>query len=205
MSNAPRRFAADTSTVINLIATGRAEEILRAFPYKIIITDIVAREVEDGRKKGHEQADLLRKLINAQLIRVEKLTQANESVFERLVVGSAFSTLDDGEAATIAYAAEHSIGVLVDERKARRICQEQFKGLQLQCSVDVFQDATVKSALGAQALSDAVLSALQGARMRVLPEHLDWVTNLIGQEKAKLCPSLPRRHPTSTASKNKRV
>jgi hypothetical protein len=27
--------------------------------------------------------------------------------------------------------------------------------------------------------------------MRVLPEHIDWVVNLIGAKRAVLCPSLP--------------
>lgn len=41
-------------------------------------------------------------------------------------------------------------------------------------------------------LANAAYEALQGARMRVLPKHLDWVVKLIGQDRAALCESLPR-------------
>ena len=46
--------------------------------------------------------------------------------------------------------------------------------------------------VGAAGLADAVFGALQQARMRVLPQHLDWVVTLIGQDRAQVCPSLPR-------------
>jgi hypothetical protein len=39
--------------------------------------------------------------------------------------------------------------------------------------------------------------------MRVLPEHLEWVTNLIGPANAKLCPSLPQRLPATQIARDK--
>jgi hypothetical protein len=50
----------------------------------------------------------------------------------------------------------------------------------------------VEASLGQSALRDAVFAALQHARMRVLPQHIEWVVRLIGQDRARECPSLPR-------------
>jgi predicted nucleic acid-binding protein len=113
--------------------------------------------------------------------------------FEELVVGPAVETLDDGEAATIAYAMTHSATALIDERKATRICRERFPALRLACTIDVLIHADVQTRLGPALLADAVVRALQEGQMRVFSHHAEWVIGLIGDERAALCPSLPRR------------
>jgi hypothetical protein len=66
--------------------------------------------------------------------------------------------------------------------------------------VDLLALECVEAALGLKALANAAYDVLQGARMRVLPKHLDWVVKLIGQDRTVLCESLPRRarSPAST-------
>ncbi len=53
--------------------------------------------------------------------------------------------------------------------------------------------AMYRQRLGLARLADAVFRALQDGKMRVLTEHLAWVVGLIGEERAALCSSLPRR------------
>ncbi len=101
-------------------------------------------------------------------------------------------TLDDGEAATIAYAVEHGGIPIIDERKATRIYAEQFQGQALACTVDLFMHEAVTRAIEREKLAQGVINALQLARMRVLPHHVEWVVDLIGSEQALLCASLPR-------------
>lgn len=112
--------------------------------------------------------------------------------FEELVIGSARSTLDDGEAATIACALELSAFPLIDERKARRFCAQRYPDLSFGCTIDIFKHPEVGSALGDSELAIAVLNALKKSRMRVPQHHLAWVVNLIGAENAAGCLSLPR-------------
>jgi predicted nucleic acid-binding protein len=193
LSNPSGRIVADTSALINLNATQYAGDILRALPERVIVVDIVAGELEDGRKKGRQDADLLAELKKAGLVETDSLGEVGEALFEGLVVGTASATLDDGEAATIAYAVEHSLGVIVDDSKARRICKEKHKAVPMRCSVEIFQHPSVQKALGKERLSSAVLNALQTARMRVLPEHIEWVVSLIGSANANSCRSLPKR------------
>ncbi|MEJ0098501.1 MAG: hypothetical protein WDO12_01635 [Pseudomonadota bacterium] len=130
---------------------------------------------------------------------MEALGDAGEALFEQLVVGPASETLDDGEAATIAYAVEHSLGIVVDDAKARRICREKHGDVGLRYSVELFQHPALRQTLGQDHLSSAVLNALRIGRMRVPPEHLAWVVNLIGESNANDCGSLPKRARQSTA------
>ncbi len=185
-------LVADASAAINLNATGCAEAILRALPNRVAVVDVVPRELELGRRRGRQDPDLLNGLVAAGVLAIVKLDDAAARHFEGLVVGSAAMTLDDGEAATIAYAVEHGGIAIIDEKKANRICREKFPGLRVGSTVDIFAQPDVVRALGRDSLAQALVNALQRARMRVLPHHVDWVVGLIGPEQAALCVSLPR-------------
>ena len=108
-----------------------------------------------------------------------------------LVVGSAAETLDDGEAATIAYALTSSYEALIDERKARRICAEPYAALVVTTTVELLLDSTTKAELGPDGVEDALFSALSCGRMRVPSLQLDRVVGILGKERAALCNSLP--------------
>jgi predicted nucleic acid-binding protein len=182
---------ADASSVININATACAERVIRAMPNRFAIADVVAVELEGGRARGRTDADLLKGLVNSKLIEVVKLDDSAEEYFEQLVVGPANATLDDGEAATIAFAISQKATPLLDERKATRICTTAFPSVRIASTVDIFAHPMVEKALGRKGLADAVFNALFHGRMRVLPHHLDWVITLIGAERAGTCASLP--------------
>lgn len=192
LSKSSGRLVADTSTIINLNATQCAAEILTALPEGVVVVDAVLEELEYGRKTGRADADMLAELRRVGLVAVDSLGDAGEAVFERLVTGVASETLDDGEAATIAYAVEHSLGVVVDDGKARRICREHYGGVRMRSSIEIFRHVSLGEALGRDRLATAVTNALQIGRMRVLPEHVSWVVELIGDRNASMCRSLPR-------------
>lgn len=181
---------ADASAIINLNATGCAQEIVRALPNRLVVVDAVSAELEQGRRRGRLDADLLNQMVAAGLIEVVRLDDQAANHFEELVIGPAAKTLDDGEAATIAYAVGHDATALVDERKATRICAGRFPKLCLGCTVDIFTHPEVLQVLGEKALAGAVFAALYHGRMRVFPHHVDWVVELIGTDQAALCTSL---------------
>jgi predicted nucleic acid-binding protein len=183
--------AADTGTVINLNATGYAREIIQAIPNKFVVLDAVARELREGRRRGRQDADLLGELVTARVIEVVGLDDSSGIHFETLVVGAAATTLDDGEAATIAYAVSHQGIAVVDERKATRLCAEMFPALQVGCTVDILAHISVRRTLGKEKLAGAVFKALRDGRMRVFPQHIEWVVDLIGTDRAGECTSLP--------------
>lgn len=181
----------DASTVINLNATSEARAILRAVSRRVVVLDMVQAELEQGRAKGRRDADQLRELVSADLVHIVSLGTHGSTLFETLVIGPASDTLDDGEAATIAYALEAGALALIDEHKANRLCERRFPTLRLGCTVDLFAHPLVGGALGRDALKRAVVSALRVARMQVVARHIDWVVDLIGLEQVAMCRSLP--------------
>lgn len=191
---------ADASALISITASKRAGQICSAIPNRLLVSDVVVSELDSGRSKGHPNPEQLHELINSNLVEVATMADEAESYFESLVVGSARNTLDDGEAATIACALEIGGIPLLDERKARRICNQRFPNLSYGCTVDIFAHPEVEKTLGVADLAFAVLNALKESRMRVLPHHLDWVINLIGPENAAECNSLP--HAVRTQASN---
>lgn len=182
----------DASAAINLNASGFAAPILRALPNRAVITDIAVNELMEDHRTGRRDIELTAALTKLGLIAVVTLSEAQERHFESLVVGRGVDTLDDGEAATIAYAVETGAVPILDERKAVRICAVRYAQVRIGCTVDLFAHSAVESSLGTARVADAVFAALQQARMRVLPHHLDWVVTLIGEHRARECPSLPR-------------
>ncbi len=191
LTDAQALLVADASTIISVNATGCARRVIKALPNRVVVVDIVSGELEEGRQRKRQDADLLKKLVDAGHVEIVQLDAKGEEYFEQLVVGAAQMTLDDGEAATIAYAVANNGIALIDEKKANRICAERFPELRLACTVDIFMHPDVQNDLGKDALADTVFNALCNGRMRVLPQHVEWVIALIGAERARLCTSLP--------------
>ena len=184
-------IVADTSVIINLIATGCPELILGALRTRMVVVDAVPAELDLGRMRGRNNSARLSELVDVGLIEIATLGDDAARSFAELIIGPALETLDDGEAATIAFAAEHAGTALIDERKAIRICAERFPGLRTGSTVDVLLHAEVRKKLDQETLAIAVFNALQNGRMRVLTHHQARIVNLIGRERAVLCQSLP--------------
>lgn len=182
----------DASVVINVIATGCGSAVLAALNRPLVVVDHVVDELEDGRNYGRQDADALAALVVEGRIRRVSLADSDASRFTGLVTGPSIETLDDGEAATIAFAVGSGGIAVIDERKATRICAERFPTLFCKSTVDLLMHPDVESHLSRVILASAVYNALKAARMRVPHQHVDWVVALIGRERAAECPSLPR-------------
>lgn len=182
----------DASVVINLNATGAAAAILTALPNPVIVTDVVQVELERGQERGRKDASALSALVEVGLMEVWPLGKPGLEHFEKLVLGPALDTLDDGEAATISCAIEQGGAALFDERKAARICESRFHNLLTASSLDLLVQADVAEALGQCALEESIFNALVKGRMRVPDRYLEWIVELIGLKKAKNCHSLPQ-------------
>lgn len=182
----------DASTVINLNATACGPRILTAIPNPIIITDVVQGELLEDRRSGRNDGQMVAELIASGLISVAKLDGLTESHFEDLVIGRGDATLDDGEAATIAYGVEKGAITLIDECKAARLCGQHYPGLLVGTTFDILAHVEVIKAIGHQGLGNAIEKALMLARMRVPPQCMSWVVDMIGADRATICESIPR-------------
>lgn len=181
----------DASVAINLNATGNCASILDAVPNPIVILDVVSQELDVGRFKGRTDAEMVKTLIKSGLIQTVSLSPESEGNFLALVCGRGSATLDDGEAATIAWAVAHGGIPIIDEKKGLAICQERFPSVPTASTVDILSHADVVAALGPGALVDAIFNALTLARMRVQDRHIPWVIEQIGFSRASECHSLP--------------
>ena len=191
--NAGTILVADASVVINLNATGRARDIIQAQPGSHVVTENAFEELASGAKKGHDDYAQLRALIDIGAVRVVKLGETGESIYAGLVEGSAVRTLDDGEAATIGYAYETGAIALIDERKARTICECDFPDLSIASTIDLLTHELIATALTATGQAEAIINALRNARMRIPPDQIELVVRLIGEENAAMCNSIPRK------------
>jgi predicted nucleic acid-binding protein len=191
-SNPRASLVADASVVINLNATACAADIIKALPNPFVVTENACAELEAGIRNGHRDYGHLLELIDGGHVRRARLGAAAMPVYEALIDGSTLRTLDDGEAATIAYAHEIGAAVVIDERKARKLCLTSFPGLLLVSTAELLMHSSVTAALGPLGQSEALSFALRHGRMRVPPEHVARVTTMLGPERSAQCASLPR-------------
>lgn len=196
-------LVADTSALINLNATGHADTILGAFPNRVVVVDTVIAELDLGRRTGRGDADAVAAWVRAGRVEVVALGPSGLDQFERLVFGAAVDTLDDGEAATLAYAAQAGAIAIIDEGKATRIARQKMKSVVLLTTVDLLAHSAVERALGREPLADAVHRALTQARMQVFEHNIAWIIDLIGEDRAAICISLPRSARRSVAGSAK--
>lgn len=184
-------LVADASAIINLIASGAARPLLESLPVRLRVVSAVASELAAGKLRGWNSSERLATLVESGSVEIVELDDLAENCFESLVVGAAADTLDDGEAATIAYARASGTAALIDERKARRICASRFAELAVHTTVDILTSSHVGRILGEAGVGDAVFNALSAGRMRVPAADYLRVVTIIGIERAKLCSSLP--------------
>jgi predicted nucleic acid-binding protein len=181
----------DSSVAINLNATGNGIRILDAIPNPVVLLDSVSRELEAGRSKGRSDAELVSTLVAKGRAEIASLCGECEGNFLALVCGSGSATLDDGEAATIAWAVAHGGIPVIDERKGLSICKDRFPLVPVATTIDIFAHYGVVGAFGREAIGDAIFNALTLARMRVHERHIPWVIDMIGSSRAQLCHSIP--------------
>ena len=182
----------DASVIINLNATGDAAAIIDAFPNPFMVTANVRRELSRGESRGHVCGEKLDALISQGVLALAELGPADDIVYRSLVEGGFEGTLDDGEAATIAYAVGQDSVALIDERKSKKMCATRFPALLFASTVELLLDSAVAERLGESGQSDAIFFALRDARMHVPHHALPEIVERIGEERAVECPSLPR-------------
>jgi predicted nucleic acid-binding protein len=175
----------DTSVLINLVATGRAEEILTALGRPVFVAEEVGREFLRDPRDGSDGQLALKRLVAAGALRVSKMNDAQVDRFVALV-GAAFpDDLGDGESATIATAV--GVGAIaLDETKGARVTGQNYPKMRVYSSLDLICSTPVLAALGTAATQEGVRSAIRLGRMRVRPAWRTWVSEFTGSRPAAL-------------------
>lgn len=192
LGKADSTLVLDASAVINVLGTSQAAALLGALGRTCVVEATAWREVTRDPLTGKSASGPLKALIDRRLLLKQEMNSETALTFLELVLAQPPDGLDDGEAATVAHAAAIGGSAVIDERKALRVCTVRLPTVRLLSTMDLLTHSSVSRALGQAALSDAVFSALQHARMRVLPEFAPWVVELLGPDRAAKCPSLNR-------------
>jgi predicted nucleic acid-binding protein len=180
----------DASVLINLLGSGHVEVVLRAWKGSVVMVDRTFREVlRDPSGRMPSVADR-QFLVDQGLIRVEALNSEAVELFVDLV--SAPDALDDGEAATIAFAVIAEAVAVLDERRARRIVRERFPELALDSTAGLLRRLNEDHCLLPDTIREVLFAALQKARMSIVAEEMNWAIRTLGVERARQCPSIPR-------------
>jgi predicted nucleic acid-binding protein len=117
------------------------------------------------------------------------------AAYAALVAGAAATTLDDGEAATLALASALGGVAVIDEQKARCLSPIHFPELRLVFTIEVLLSAAMEEAVGRTRLNSAVFAALSISRMRIPAELVSSVIEFIGHDRARLCHHLRNHSP----------
>jgi len=179
----------DTSVLINLHASTQGGRILNSLPNDILVSEIVASELEHETSKNNGEHQFIHDLVATRKVRIVALDEREYEVFAGLVSGS--SSLDDGEAATIAAATFRNCLPIIDERKGRQRAQEYVPGKQPGWSLDLFRHPNVVEELGVELSIEALYFALRYGRMRIQEAQCEHVVSLIGIQRAVECNCLP--------------
>lgn len=189
----PCPLVADASVWINLIATGRADDIIASTERPFAVTEVVVDEIRRGRLTGRNTAPALESLIKTGAVVTLKLTEADEIAFLELVTGDGSATLDDGEAATIVCAAVHCGTAVIDERKATSLITSRWMGLPAITAPDLILCDPVLRRLGQVAVNEALFKALKIANMHVPDRLMDCALDVLTPQQIIECVSLPAR------------
>ena len=198
-----RPLVLDTSVLINLYACSYGERILTAIPNRIIVPEDVARELEHATSRKNGGHDFLRSLITQRMVTLSSMTEVENTLFSDLASGT--GSLGDGEAATIAVAAERQFLPLIDDAKARARAIDMLRGEVPGWSLDLFLHGSVISRLPGRSAIDALYLALRHGRMRVPAKSTEYLIDVLGIDRARCCTCLPNYRKIFGPSTNRHV
>lgn len=173
------RICFDASVLINILGSGVPKEILSAVGGQVVATSQVFQEVRRCPFESNQARGPLVPMLEGGYLEVLDLDEAAIEVFLSLVGAKWPNDLDDGEASTIAFGVTRETVVVIDEKKGRRICREQFPNLKALRSVDIFRlySETCKDV---GKFRSALSGAIERTKMHVPFSCRRWVEEILG-------------------------
>lgn len=157
----------DTSIWINLLATQRTWAIIRCLSTTCAAPEQVVGEVQRDPISGRHYPLDSHPLRGRSELEIVDLQGASADLFCGLVGNAIVKNLGDGEAASIAIAADRGWAVAIDERKARRLVRERFPGVPFISTFELLSLPEVERCLGRNARDIAIADAKRFGRMHV--------------------------------------
>ncbi|HEX8537085.1 MAG TPA: hypothetical protein VF664_06445 [Cystobacter sp.] len=159
-----RQVVIDACSALNLLATGRSVEFLRALDWSLLVLPEVRHEAQ--RLRGPLDEDDQPTWLPADWASLEQSAlmtlHAPESPSDDFVAAfiSAAEHLTDVDATAVALAGSLALPLLSDDNKVRKVFQRLYPALELKATLTVIRDASNHLGLNPAALRD-VLDALR--------------------------------------------
>ena len=170
----------DASVIINLVASERSDEILKALGRPIYLEKTICSEFIRDPRDGSDAKMVIEKLVNQGLLKIITLSSSKYEIFLSVTGALPPDDLGDGEAATIACASGVGVAV-IDERKATRIATKVFPNMPVYSSLDLLCADCMIKGLGKAIVINAVRDAIRNARMRVPHPWKRWVSDFVSE------------------------
>lgn len=170
----------DACVLLNLLATGRFEELCEELDFEFVIARAAAGEALFLREVSSETkvAVDLATFVDKKLLSVVDVETDEER--QRYI---AFATeLDDGEAMSLALAECRHIALATDDRKAIRLISEQKLKINIWSTVRLLQEWQKKSAIAKSEMRQVLVAIRDRARFipKRPPEDAAWWNSFSG-------------------------
>lgn len=173
-------FVLDASVLFNLLATGIAADTLEALGVPCWVEERTATEVR--RFPGEKAESMpLQTLFGSGHLRLCRMSPVAYDIYLSLISGPSTQTLDDGESAAIAMSVTGVGSVVLDDKKARRICSERFSHVSIASSLHLFVEAASRGNWGDQQLVHVVQRARDVSKMSIIPTERAWLASVMPQ------------------------
>lgn len=181
----------DASVLINLLATGRAATILANLDRKVLITSQAYSEVLRDPYTERNASETIKPLETANLISRRKLKGRTIRLY-KILISPAGDALDKGEAATIGFCDEHKLIAVIDERKGKKVADQNSSVPLTVGSLDVLAYKKVIESFSSAEYREALLNAGRLGRMSFPVEWGQWAENILEESVARTLPGLKR-------------
>jgi predicted nucleic acid-binding protein len=170
-----RPVAMDASTLLNLLATGEIDAVLRSLPVRKFVCSVAAGEVLYLR---HEDADRAPEPVSIDPpIDRGLLTLAKpESPEEEALFVQFAAKIDDGEAMALALCVSRGYALETDDRKARRIAAALAKPIPLLATSELLLHWCESDNINPDRIREVLGAVERRARFRPWPDYplRDW-------------------------------
>lgn len=161
----------DTSALINLLGTEVPERILISLGTPCLIEDRVLGELTRHPVPGRCHIATIEQLCAIGLLSRHRMSDDEYEVYLELSARSGKVGLGVGESAAIAVGSRRRLTIVLDDRKARHVCNSRFMQSQVRSSLVLLLAAANRGAWPRNELVAALRCAQINAAMGVLKEE----------------------------------
>jgi len=164
----PGPLILDASVIFNLLGCERPNEVLSALDVDCFIEQRTLAEIKRHPIEGASHKKALSSLQEGGHIHIHRMSTAEYEVYLRLVSGKPSESLGDGESAAIATSLGTAKPAILDDGKARKICNAHFPHLRFSSSLQLFLTAGARAGWPDEHVRSIIRAARKNARMNIV-------------------------------------